>query len=218
MHHVIYLIIATLLICIIIGIPQMPQMKRPLKLIIVQLILAFIVQSIGMGMNIQGHENTWLFNLYMPLEVWLIGMTAYYYIRTPAIKKSLLLLLPINTIIWGVIIIQEGINAFALAAIVTESIILTFAFIYILIELLQAQTKDSYITRSSTFWIAISIVIYFGCNIPLFSFLQYLMEVDMNYARLLFRINLILCIVRYVLTVYALYLAKKERIQTLQYE
>lgn len=210
--------IAILLICITIGTPQIPHMKLPLKFILAQLILAFIVQALGIFIDIQNHENTWLFNLYIPLEVWLTGLAAYFYIKKPTIKKSLLILLPINTIVWAIIIAKKGIDNIALGAIVAESILLTTAFIYVLIELLQAQTKDSYITRNSTFWIAISIVIYFGCNIPLFSFLQYLMDVDMNYARLLFRINLILCAVRYVITGYALYLARKERKQILQYE
>ncbi len=204
-------ILLTIFIAFAIGSFRFSLMSSPLKLITIQLGISLVVQTIGLYLMQNGMLNEWLFNVYIPIEIWFLGGAALIYLNNNAQKSVLSALLIFATIVWLFQIYNNGIEQFAVWTLLTQSLILVLAYTTILFQLLRTQDKDSFIIKKSTFWIAISIIIYYGCNIPFFSFLQHLIEVDKNSAKLLFQINSVLCLIRYPLTGYALYLAKTEK-------
>ena len=70
----VYFIFLVIVLCIIAGVSSWKNLILPYRLILVQVVIALIFESLGVYLSIILHlSNSWLFNIYMLLELLLLG-------------------------------------------------------------------------------------------------------------------------------------------------
>jgi len=179
----------------IVGIYSWRYLTLPFKLIFFQIICASFADITGRILEIYLNNNIFLYNAYLFIELWLVGLAGWYMIRNKTYQKWLMAFLIICTVVAIVSISITGIKVFANWAFLMECLLLTITYLGILINLLISNKGN--ITKEPVFWLCIGIITYFGCNVPLFGMLNYLVEYHPLLGNYIYRIDHVLCIIRY---------------------
>ena len=158
---------------LIIGGYNFKCLSLPYRLVLLLIAIGSFCEFYGYYIFKHLHKsNQWLFNIYIIIEVWLLGMSAIYLINNHKIKKSFFLLLIINTIVWIFTIASNSIYLFATISMVCGSSIITLMYIIVLYS--NSLFTGEKIIKQPVFWLCISTILYFGCDIPYMGLYNYI--------------------------------------------
>ena len=187
------------LFALTIGCYYFRVLPKPYKLILIVVLLATFCEGYGFYMNYYLHikNNLWLFNLYMFFEAALLGIAAIYLVKNRRIKFIFLLLLVVNASIWCEVIHIHTVYLFASTSMITGSAILTLIYIIVLFD--NSLFARNNILNQPVFWLSISNILFFGCDIPFMGLQNFLSEEMPKLGTKLVNINDILDGIRYPL-------------------
>lgn len=127
-------------------------------------ILGVLAETYGKAFWIMYHQpNSWIFNIYMIIEFALYCAAAAYYL--PAfIRRLLPYIVGLQAIVWLTQIVRFSIFQFANFSLVVGSLILTVLYMVILVTQTMHATRA--LVKNPLFWLCISVVLYYACDIP----------------------------------------------------
>lgn len=197
--HLFYYFLFGKIFALIAGIYYFRFLSRPYKLVFLLVAIATFCESYGYYLNRVLHKanNLWVFNLYMIVEAWLMGVCAIYLVGNRKLKFLFILLLIIDTCIWFINIKLNSLDSFATLSMVCGSIVFTLMYLIILINGCIFNVKG--LMLQPLFWLCISTILYFCCDIPYMGMRNYLHKEMPVLSKQLSFINTILDIVRYPL-------------------
>lgn len=171
-------------------------------------ITAFLVELAGFIMRTHGHtDNQWLFNCYLPLDNALQLLAAYYITAKKPWHLFIIGFLAFLTS-WAMEIYAKGIMTFTIKAYIVDSILQMLAFLFVLHK--AAMDYTGRFARCPELWACLGIIVYYGCNIPFFSMLGYLVTIKAyDVIKFLFVILQVLIQIRYLFVAVAFFLYSK---------
>jgi hypothetical protein len=179
------LVVMIKLIPLITGIRYWWSLTLPYKLTLIQVGIAIIFELAGWTIAHYWHQhNLWLFNCFHVIELWIMGMAGYFLFQSMAIKRNVILLLLLGTGIWTFTIIATGIFVFSTLCLVSLALILDIIYLVILIK--TGLSGDERIQGKPVFWLRLSVIIYYSCNIPYYGLFNYLYKHNPHLHKLLF--------------------------------
>ena len=181
------------------------------RIVFFQLALACSTESTGLYMLLNHIENTWLFNLYILPSTVLLGIACVQLFGSPLAKKIGYAALALWLATGIAYLLHTGLTAFASKLFLSASALLIIFYIYALVNLIFLLKRDAYF--NATFMLCIAILLYYGCNIPGVGLLSYMIKTDMATARVLYRINLIMCDVQYIIISVCYYSLYSRKLQ-----
>ena len=197
-----YLSFSLEFICLIAGLVLYRRLTLPWRLVHALVGLAFFVEvSAIFIIKYQSRPNTlWLYNLYILAEILLLAIPALLLIR----RKPATILGGTGIVgvlsIWIYQFSQLPLTQLFSYAYIGTSLLLTALYLSVLIH--SALTPEMELRRSEAL-LCVAMIVYSGCNIPLFGVFNYLAEKKSSYLLLAPIINL-LSVVRYACIVAAL--------------
>lgn len=209
MRFLLFLLFLSKAIAIGLGFKARPKATSPYKLQLIQIILLFTVEGIGLYTGIiKGQNNIWLSNPYVLVEIWLVAIITQKILSeyTKHTKWIYFLLIPVSAL-WVQSTINYGFSVFVNWFYATSSIVLILASTILLFHLSNSGKK---IYASPDFWYAVALAISCSITIPLFGLHNYLIEQGNNELhKQLYYINQISGIIRYSLIAVSFYIIAK---------
>lgn len=197
------------LLAIIAGLACWKVLSVPYRFVLAQVVLALVVEITGWGINKYLHvNNLWLFNIYIVIEVWLLGLACSMLIPVRKIKNLIKVLLPLITVGWIAGIIIRGFFEFNNWIVVAIAVF--YVFFYLIALFSSSIFGSKRVLVQPLFLMAIAIVIYYATIIPLFGLMNHLVKDNLYTAGKLFKINAFAAILRYALVAAAFYLYGKQ--------
>lgn len=140
--------------------------ERPVKLFIIYIMFAFVVQTVTSIMAYTGTHNLWVFHYFYPIQFYLL---AFCLIDFEPVYKKQLFSFTVPFFVFAVLdqLVFSGVDSFSSAGLVAQSIclfVLAVRIFYIAVR----RTVDHY--TEFHFWIAAGILIYFGITVTMFIF------------------------------------------------
>lgn len=199
----IFLDLSTTFLAFGIGLIVFKRLKRFYRILFFQVLIYLFVDvaaTVFVPVN-----NGWLYNVLIVIEAGFLLFAAQAYFNTQRSKKVLILLFGVFlSVFFADVFIFTGIVKFAHHAAITEGIILTGVYLFLLYEQLKQK-----IDRSSKAMIIAStgIALYFAGTIPYLGIMFYLRELDAALSKELFNnIVIVLALVRYLLVAIAFFI------------
>ncbi len=197
------------LLAILSGVHIWKKLEFPYKLLLLQVIGAFITEFSGWGIGFLLHKNNmWVYNIYILGEVWLLGAVCSHLITNSVARKAIRVMLPVITLFWGITTYVNSIFVFNNWTVIVVSIFYLLFYITALYDNSIFSRKKLF--TQPIFLISISIIIYHTTIIPLFGLVNYLVENNVHIANRLYFINQGAAILRYALIAVAFYLYGKQ--------
>jgi len=212
LNYLYYCSVVSIVVSIAVGIYSWQYLTLPFKLVFFQLVCGLTAETIGKILAAHDHNNTFLFNIYLPIELWFIGVAGILLTKNKIHRRLILIFLLVSTAVSLSCIIINGINILANWGFLIECVLLTIVYLNILINLLLSNKGK--ITQEPLFWFCISVIIYFGCNVPLFGLVNYLIKHYFTLADYVFRIDHLLSLLRYSFVAIAFLLCRKQYFKT----
>lgn len=193
-----------MLLCGTAGTVVWKRLPAALHFLVVLFFIAFATNIIALWL----HPNTWLFNLYIPVDFGCVLLAATAFLPSRA-RRYLPICGGLYLASWLLCICTSGIHAFANWAFLTGCLLLTLIY---LIVLFQSSLSDAIPGRRNIYLLCFGILLYYAGSIPLFGMLNYLIRVYPKTAKLLYgNINWGLSLARYLLILlYFLSHARKQ--------
>ena len=209
MHFLVFFLIGKIS-ALLFGAYYFRYLPRAYKLIFYLIVIATICESYGYFIVHYLHRpNIWLFNLYMPTEVWMLGLSAIYLTINSKVKNIFFLLLIINTVVWLITVLNNPISSFANFSMVCGCILLTTMYLYI--SLTNVLFKKINTLKQPIFWLCLSSILYFGCDIPYMALHDDLAKYSPSLGLRFDYINVTLDIIRYPLIAISFLLLGRQR-------
>ncbi len=160
-------------------------------------ITAFLVELAGFIMRTHGHtDNQWLFNCYLPGDC-ALQLLAAYYLATKIPRYLFIVGFLAFLITWAMEIYTKGVMVFTVKAYIIDSILQMLAYLFV--QHKAAMDYRGRFARCPELWVCLGIITYYGCNIPFFSILGYLVVIKAyDVIKLLFVILEVLIHIRYL--------------------
>ncbi|MGN6568824.1 MAG: hypothetical protein ACTHJ0_12770 [Flavipsychrobacter sp.] len=206
-------IVAGKIVAILIGVYCYKFLPKAYRYILLQVTLALVCEVVGEGVEKIYHKNNlWIFNLYLLAETWLNGLAGIVLLKNKSIKVAIHNTLFLLTVIWIINVYSNGMQIFANWCFVASAI--ATIIIYMLVLFNNAFSKQSIFTMPA-FWLSISIILFFGCDLPYFGLRNYLLKHSVNIEEQLYYVNYVLNFLRYPLIAICFFLCKRQyRMQT----
>lgn len=185
----------SVLVAFCFGLAAFKHHNSTFRIIFIQLAVALTTESCGSYLFINNQVNTWVFNLYLIPSTLLLGIAGIRLFATSIAKKIGYIIFALWLVGASVYFSAAGLQSFASKLFLSSSALLIITYFYALFTVFFTTPRNTYF--NPTFLLCIAILLYYGCNIPNVGLLDYLMKTDMNMARTLYRINLIMCDVQY---------------------
>lgn len=207
-----FYILTTDIITLCLGLFFLRNFTIPYKLVLFHVLLTSIIEIYGWYLGaIRGQHNVWLFNIFWLVgELWIMGTAGILLLKGKKIKQSLAILIFLATAFWGINIYQFGISAFTPSVLL--SIYVVVLLIYFIVLFQSVLLSNEKIMRLPELWLCLSVILYFGCNIPYYGLFNYLNAQDPKLLSSLFNITLILNLVRYPMVAVSFFLLGKQGI------
>lgn len=209
MHFFLFIAALFVKVCALLaGIFSWNSLSLPLKLAFTQVVAALVCE-LGETylISIYG-ENVWLCNIYMLVEILLLGIIATMLVNNSLIKRIVALLLVGLSIIWVMTIQRNGLKTLTNTFYLLGGIVLVMSYLAVLFNSSVLASKK--VISDPVFWFSLSVIIYFGCYLPYKGLENYLMSISMELTDTLFNIILLLNYIRYPLVGLAFYLHGKN--------
>lgn len=208
MKPVVTLMLITILVAASIGLYSWRQLLTGYKLLVLQLLSAFTVELTGVILTRSGYSNVGMFNVYLQFDLLLLGGCGITFLKRKMIKRGMLSLLCVLSVIHIIKTISDGLYTFNNWSIVAAAIFYIVLFIIVLFDNMLFSAEKIY--KQPLFLISISAIIYYSTVIPLFGLLNYLVDTDLSLADRLYTINVTAIILRYTLIAIAFYLYGRQ--------
>jgi hypothetical protein len=205
-----YYIIAAYAISISVGAIYFRSLPQPYRLVFFLTVLAAITEVCGHYIShTLGKPNLWLFNFYIIVETWVLGLVAISFIRDKLLRQIFFALLVIFSGVWLFFVIKNSIYAFANIPLVLGAIMMVVMYVTALVTNMLFTDKQIY--KQPLFWLCLSVMLYFGCVVPVVALFNYLVEKMPVLGRKLGMIIIVLTIVRYPLVAVSYLLLGREK-------
>ena len=203
------------IIAIIVGALYWRYLSRPYRIVLLLVVLALIFETIGYYLgHFKQQQNVWLFNLYMPLEPLLLGVASLEFIKMKKYKPIVYGLLLLNFIVWLLEILHNSIYNFASFSMICGCFLLTGLYIGVLLNN-TIYGKRALVSEPS-FWLCLSVILYFGCDIPYMGMFKYWGVHKLALIRLA-NINSLLDLIRYPLVAISFFiLGYQQRLEEIK--
>jgi hypothetical protein len=185
------------------------RLPFPYRLVFYLTAVALLFECYGFYLGPHLHRNnSWLFNIYILLDAWLMGTAAIYLMN---IRKRYFFFgtLVVETVIWLVNICVYSIRIFADVAMVAELALLTIMYLFLLYS--SSVFKKSNILYQPVFWLSFPTILYCACDIPYFGLHNYIIVHAPTLAVEIAVINTILDILRYPLIAISFILLGRQK-------
>lgn len=194
------------LVVLFFGVKYFRKLPFAYALIVFQVIFAVICEGYGFYLGHILHQNNlWLFNYYWIIaDIGLTGIAGILLLEKKKLKIISVILLLVTLVIWLHNIIAFSINHYA--PLVKASIHIALVIIYAMLLVDRLLFTNLKLGRQPDFWLCLSTLLFFGCNIPLYGLFNYLNSVSPQTLKKLFEISLILNFIRYPLVAVSFYL------------
>ena len=207
MFSLIYVLIGEIF-AIIIGVVYWRYLSRPYRMVLALAMLGLICEVTGFSINRFLHVgNAWLFNLYMPFEPALLSVASMHFINEKKYKKVVGFFILLNFFIWLSSILLHSIYVFANFAMICGCFLLVVVYIFVLFKNVLFESKV--VVKDPLFWLCLSTILYFGCDIPYMGMYHYWMPFKLRIH--LSNINQVLNFFRYPLVAVSFLLTAQER-------
>lgn len=205
------LLFAVKFIPLILGSYYWRSLSLPYKLAYLQVIVALCAELTGWCIAHFLHKyNLWVFNIYRITELLLLGMAAFYLFQDKQMKRNVILLIILSSLIWIVSIYKHGILVFDPLCLCCVGLILVIIYLMILFK--KVWTTNDEITKSAVIWLCLSVIIFYCCIIPYYGLFNYLNNNHRELSKLfLHTIVYGLNYVRYPLVGFSFYLLQREK-------
>jgi len=185
-------------------------LSQAYKLIMLQVAIALLAECYGRYLGLKGQHNAWVFNLQNLADLLLTGWAAKLLTGKP-INKVIPFLLLLFTGLWAVNIYVDGFYQLAAWFFVSSCILLVLLYIAVLFN--KSLFSNKRILEEPATWLAISVILYFGCSVPYFGLYHYLISNFSVTARNLWAINMWLDVLRCPLIAVCFLTAAKQQKQ-----
>lgn len=149
------------------GLYYFRRLSKPFRLFFLINVVALFVETIGHFISYTLQKpNLWLFNIYLFVDPILYLSLAGFFVRE-YLKKYLYLMCLGNLVVWAYLIYRNSIFNFAYFSLVLTALIITFIYTFILIDNTMRSSKG--VAKDPLFWLCLSIVSYYACDIPFMS-------------------------------------------------
>ncbi len=186
-----------------VGLIFYKRLSKPWRLVHLQLFLALVVEILATIISRRHYNTIILYNLYMIPEQVILIYVATLSFKSEVLKKIAVTGISLCLLTWFYEVYKGGIFAFANKAFLSYCILLSAAYLGLLMEI--AFNQPNRLLKNPVIWLCFAHVLYFGCDIPLFSQMHYFSSgQNVNLAIKLYNINEVLAIVRYCLVVVGL--------------
>lgn len=205
----------------IVALIHFNKLSLPLKLVGVQLTFAIVLEVCATLITKNPSITNYpLFNFYMLAEMLMLGMAAILFQSNKGLRIFFLLCVLSCFAFWLQVVYDNGnwayfrfdrkYSKFTTTSFLVNCIFLAFAYLVLLLQLFFSSASEKPFQKP-LFWICIAHVVYFGCDIPLFSLLQSLLTQNKTMLiKRLYNINQVLTAVRYGLVIYAMILSAQQ--------
>ena len=185
-------------------------LSLPYKLVLFLIAIAASFECSGYYIAMHLHEpNSWLFNLYILIDVFFMGSAAILLIDNRKTRRLFMVFIFIDSIIWIMDIITNSIYEFANFAMVCNLIFSTIMFLIVLFSNSIFHSKK--MLKQPVFWLSVSTILYSACDIPYMGLHNYLIIHAPVLSNELFTINTVLDIVRYPLVAISFILLGRQK-------
>lgn len=139
-------------------------------------------------------SNHLVYNIYMPFDFILLFLAGYDYLER---RTKLVNWIGIGAylVVWVASLSIQGIHKMANFSIICGAIILTIRYIQVLIW--NAKQPSGALT-TGIYFVAVAILVYYCCMIPLFSLMHYFIRENLELAARIFYVNNGLAALRYI--------------------
>lgn len=197
---------------ILVGLYYFRYLFAPYRLVLLHTLLAICTELTGNAIvKIYHNYNIWVFNIFnMVGELGVMTWISFYFLRrTPAIKIILPFSLAV-ALIWTYGVFTEGINAFYTPFLLLKSIMLILTYAIVLYY--SVFLRKGKLSLEPAFWLSLSVIIFFGGNMPYYGFYNYMLENYPQALKQLFHpIIWTLNYIRYPMIVVTIYLAGSQQ-------
>lgn len=172
---------------------HIPDAQRAFFLV---LLLAFVVENTSAILVLFDLRNNWLYNLYIPLEFYLLAYTAH---RSLVRRWSTALALIVG-LVFTLVFAWEMLRPGTFNLLNAHSTMLGWAlltFLYATLLVLLAESCTKVLWKEQRFWVYFSVLLFMGPAIPYVGMLNMVHARDAELARHLFVILDILFFLRY---------------------
>ncbi len=197
------------LLAVIFGFYWVKHLPLPYRLMLALVCVTLLCEILGHFSSAHHRGNAWVFNsFYLMPELWLTGLTGAMLTIQRLVKIAIPLALLAGSALWIFDITQYGVNVLSSASLLYVGICLTLIFLIVLVSTLYQQN----LFKSAAFWLSVSVILYFSCNIPLFGMYNLISSRSHELLDKLYYINNILVAIRYPLVAFSFYLAGRQQL------
>lgn len=152
------------ILALIVGGYYFRVLTPPYRLIFFVTLLAGLVEIAGVLIYKVFHvPNAWIFNIYMIIEFSVYCIAAMHFLPN-GVRKYIILAMLTGWSIWIYQIVRHSIVEFSVFSLVSGSLIIDVLYISILV--LNTMHSSSALSKNPLFWLSISVVLYYVCDIP----------------------------------------------------
>ena len=180
-----------------------------LRLLLVLTAIELITEICGTVYGMYYHNNMFIFNIYLFIELWLLGAVAFTTTDLPLYRRLIVAGVVVCTMSNAVCIWKMGIHVFANWGYLVEGIFLSIVFLSAFVRLF-ASSQAGKLSRNPKFWVYLGLLVYHGCNIPMFGILNYVILKHPAIALNVYIINDFLNIIRISFIAIAFFLQVKN--------
>lgn len=166
MHFYLFVVIPKLLV-IFTGMVLYKYLARPYRLALWMVVLALFAEGTGHFISqVLLKPNLWFFNIYMLVSTGLELLLAAYFLR-PVLRRAVPWLFGAYLAFWSWTIIRYSIFNFAVGCLLLTALLCTVLFTIILVD--NTMNSEKGVVKDPLFWLCISTVLYYACDIPAIS-------------------------------------------------
>ena len=197
-------------LAIVAGAYYFRYLSMPYRLVLLQVIAAICAETTGLVIVKLYHQhNLWVFNIYdLLFEVWLMSITGYLLNRK--LKRSYIISgIVIVSFIWLYGVYFDGIRVLYTPYLLAKSVLLVSVYLLVLYHI--AFLRQGKLSRQPALWLSLSMILFYGGNMPYYGFFNYLNEHNPDVLSELFHIIIYtLNFIRYPMVGYSFYLLGKQ--------
>ncbi len=192
---------AGVLACLAIGAVNIKAMDKPWKILFILAVVYFVTFVLSylittfqaiMLLPLNNHQ---LYNLYMPVDTFLMCLPVRYFVAKTCTRNIISLLCLCFGVVYACQVERIGLSGFANYACVASNICILMTYGFFLYEVLHTFPMRQ---RPSKIWLCVGALLCSGCMVPYMSLIHYLNRLDRDMSALLFLIVDIFGNIRYV--------------------
>ncbi len=173
-----------------------------MRLVLLNMFLSCCAETIGYVFR---NNNTWFYNIYIIINI--LSWIGVFYVLEQRHAKVVIATAIVYAMLWAGYVIKDGINVLANLPMVYGSAIILVFYFMLLLSIFRWYNGN--IKQHPLLWICIATLLYYGCSMPMFILLNYVIRERFELGIHIYKINLFFSIIHSFLLAYSFYLARK---------